>query len=158
MRISCQVCSTVYEVPDAALAAGRSVRCAKCGHQWVPLAAAPRGPLRQLRAGAEAGAATSARARLAAEALTDAPPLPAAPSARLAPMAPIRSASLSESDAAPETPVRRRAGAAVWLGWAVSLAVWVLVVWAAYTYRAQVMEAWPPSQRLYAAVGLGPGS
>lgn len=47
---------------------------------------------------------------------------------------------------------------AVWLGWLVSLVIWGLVIWAGYHYRADIMAAWPPSQRLYAALGLGPGS
>ncbi len=52
----------------------------------------------------------------------------------------------------------KRAGAVVWLGWIVSLVIWGLVVWAAYAYRFQLMDAWPPIRRLYAAFGLGPGS
>jgi len=54
--------------------------------------------------------------------------------------------------------VERRRGSGVWLGWVASIVIWALVVWAAYAYRAEVMAAWPPSQRLYAALGLGPGS
>ena len=45
---------------------------------------------------------------------------------------------------------------AAWLGWLVSLALIALLVWAGYAYRGAVMHAWPPSQRLYALLGLGP--
>jgi hypothetical protein len=38
--------------------------------------------------------------------------------------------------------------------WVLSLAVLAGVVWAAYAYRAEIMAAWPPSQRAYAAMGL----
>jgi predicted Zn finger-like uncharacterized protein len=35
MRLICPHCSTEYDVPDAALAAGgRRLRCDRCGHQW----------------------------------------------------------------------------------------------------------------------------
>lgn len=55
-------------------------------------------------------------------------------------------------------PAPRRSTTAVLLGWLVSLLIWVVVAWAAYAYRFQLMEAWPPIRRLYAAFGLGPGS
>jgi predicted Zn finger-like uncharacterized protein len=34
MRLTCPHCSTEYEVPDAALAGRRWLRCDRCGHQW----------------------------------------------------------------------------------------------------------------------------
>jgi hypothetical protein len=37
---------------------------------------------------------------------------------------------------------------------AISIAVLIALGWAAYAWRAEVMLAWPPSQRLFAALGL----
>jgi hypothetical protein len=40
------------------------------------------------------------------------------------------------------------------LSWAASLALIVFLGWAAYAWRAQVIDAWPPSARMYAAFGV----
>ena len=40
------------------------------------------------------------------------------------------------------------------LAWAASLAVLGALIWAMIAWRADVMRAWPPSERLYAALGL----
>ena len=37
MRIVCPGCEAAYEVPEAMLSPGRTVRCARCGRDWVPL-------------------------------------------------------------------------------------------------------------------------
>jgi predicted Zn finger-like uncharacterized protein len=36
MKIVCPSCAATYEVPEAVVAAKRSVRCARCGNNWVP--------------------------------------------------------------------------------------------------------------------------
>jgi predicted Zn finger-like uncharacterized protein len=154
MRISCSVCSTTYEVPDQTLAVGRKVRCAKCGHQWVPRPAVVRGPAP--RPQSESPTERVPPARLA-ESLTEIPPVPMAPPAQAVAPDPLHGTTIIRPLSTPQPP-RRRAGAAAWLGWVASLAVWVAVLWAAYAYRTQVMDAWPPAKRLYAALGLGPGS
>src|SRR5271166_5861676 len=38
MHIACPSCATEYEVPAARMKSGRSVRCARCGAQWKPVA------------------------------------------------------------------------------------------------------------------------
>ncbi len=44
MRIVCPACDAVYEVPDSLLGAeARALRCARCGHEWVPRAEAVAG-------------------------------------------------------------------------------------------------------------------
>jgi hypothetical protein len=39
-------------------------------------------------------------------------------------------------------------------GWAVSIAIVVGLVWATVAWRTDIMHAWPPSERLYSAIGL----
>jgi predicted Zn finger-like uncharacterized protein len=80
MILACPACRTRYQVDDRALArpAGRTVRCANCGHSWQHLMPPPAPP------------------RLAREAL---PPMPDAPALAATPRAAI---------IAPPTPRRRR--------------------------------------------------
>jgi hypothetical protein len=40
--------------------------------------------------------------------------------------------------------------------WAATVAVLLLVASAAFTWRDQIVEAWPPSARAYAVFGLQP--
>jgi predicted Zn finger-like uncharacterized protein len=47
-----------------------------------------------------------------------------------------------------------RANVALRLAWAVSIAAVLLLVWGGYAERAAIMHGWPPSIRLYAALGL----
>ena len=50
----------------------------------------------------------------------------------------------------------RRADAVALAGWAVSLALLAALGWGGVRWRDNVMHAWPPSERLYAALGLVP--
>ena len=160
MRIACPACAATYDVPDQMLGTGRKVRCGKCGNQWVPTvapaetsavpptpppAAEPEPPLPQ----PEPRPRPPVRERLSDLPRAPANPLPLA-------IDRITDSSVALSEAAPVSEPRRRT--AVWLGWLVSIIIWGLVIWAGYHYRAAIMAAWPPSQRLYAALGLGPGS
>jgi predicted Zn finger-like uncharacterized protein len=149
VRIVCPSCSAAYEVPDTILVGRRAVRCASCAKEWEPTEAeaAP--------ASAPAPAPEPARVLSLQADLDDAladdtaappPPIPrqpphAAPSAidRLR-LSPVR--------------VRRRAGPALWLAWIVSVAAVLAMIWGAYAWREPIMDAWPPSMRLYAALGL----
>jgi hypothetical protein len=47
-----------------------------------------------------------------------------------------------------------------WVGmaWVGSLVVLAALAWGALTWRADIMHAWPPSTRAYAAIGLAPTS
>ena len=165
MRIACPDCSATYDVPDTMLSSGRKVRCGKCGRQWSPVDASVDAPAHRVApappAAADAVTAPPSRVRPAAEKLADmlvpTTPATAAPPQRFAPEPAERILAPPAAHVAPPAR-RRRAPPAVWLGWVASVAVWGMVIWAGYAYRAQVMDAWPPSQRLYAALGLGPGS
>jgi len=44
------------------------------------------------------------------------------------------------------------------LAWVFSLALLAFLGWAAYEWRAQIVEAWPASARAYAALGMQPVS
>ncbi len=44
MKIVCPACDAAYDVPAAVLAAPRKMRCARCGHDWVPSAEVPDSP------------------------------------------------------------------------------------------------------------------
>ncbi len=129
MQITCPACAATYEVPEALLVPGRRARCARCGHEWEPSANAP-------------------------------PPAPEIPEAApapdsfpLIPETPLVATS-ARMIATPGIPPRRRPGVAIWLGWAASLAIVVYAGYAAAHHRGAVMRSWPPSIRLYDALGL----
>ncbi|MBN8873544.1 MAG: zinc-ribbon domain-containing protein [Rhodospirillales bacterium] len=131
MRIACPACAAAYEVPDTLLAPGRRTRCARCGHQWVPLSLdgdlPPPVPL-DPHAGDESDAAD-----------------PEAPPPRRA---------------APAIPAPAPAGPGWGLraAWAGSVLLLILLGVAGVIGRQAVMAAWPPATRLYAAIGLAESS
>lgn len=70
--------------------------------------------------------------------------------------------STSEPAAVPAPPPSfaariRRADAAVLAGWVASLVLLVALGWGSVRWRNDVMHAWPPSERLYAVLGLASG-
>lgn len=148
MRIVCPSCAAAYEVPDARVVPGQPVRCARCGTNWSPVAETqpalkPFGPLLPP---------------------IDAGSLPAAPLAALTPApapAPAETRMFSSSDSYAPTldrPGRSLAGGpAVLAGWVLSVAIVIGLCWAAVVWRGDVMHAWPPSERLYSALGLPAG-
>lgn len=110
--------------------------------------------------GAEAGSARGAGAVTPAAADERPPPsvwdtLTEQP-ARPVPLAQPLSASATDALAEPPPARPRRSSATVWLGWLISLVIWGFVAWAAFAWRHQLMAAWPPIGRLYAAFGAGP--
>ncbi len=137
MRIVCPSCAAAYEVPEARLIPSQSVRCARCGTNWAPVA----GP--QLAAG----------------------PVPPQPSAAVPPFPQSRPPSDTQIFSAPspfagtlERPGARLAsGPAVLAGWVVSIVAVIGLGWAAVTWRYDIMNAWPPSERLYSSLGLMAG-
>jgi predicted Zn finger-like uncharacterized protein len=156
MRIACPACEATYDVPDAMLAGGtRMVRCARCGNEWSPQAtsAAPLPPEEP-----EAPDADFFRGPLPSVKPVAAPPAEPEPPGRheprLNPLRPRAEARLPEPPPLPpeEPPRRSRAGAVV--AWVLSLLVLAAAGGAAVTWRAQVMAAWPPSERVFSAVGL----
>lgn len=132
MILTCPACRTRYFVDEQELnrPAGRTVRCASCGHTWhrpPPLEARDREPLSR-----------PATPRIGPE--LEVPPRPGP--------VPVPASQLH--------PARRRAVGWVVLGVvAVLLALGGL---AAITARKEVVAMWPSAARLYAVAGLTAGS
>ena len=129
--------------PDSLVTAGRVVRCARCGGDWTPVAAAaapePEAPeparrhrrrsslRRPRRPGDErCGGAVATTAR------------------------PSAMERLAAHAAWPQPSTRLR------LAWAASLVLLVLAAGAAYAWRDQIVAEWPPSAHAYALFGLQP--
>lgn len=145
MRITCPACSAAYDVPDARLAPGRNVRCARCGTDWSPVTEPP-------------PAAPQARDSV--------PPSPPVPLPEPAPPMQAAPAAAPRVDLTPSAPplfprsplpaLDLKSRQAVAAGWAASLLLLAVLAWSAIAWRANVVRAWPPSERLYVAVGLLP--
>lgn len=146
VRIVCPSCAAAYDLPEGALTPGRSVRCARCGTEWAPAAAAEVKP-----------AAPPPPSPVAASA----PPPEVAerpPEMRPDPVVAPRAMPMAE----PAFEVGRRPSA--WRGsvlpalaWIASLALVAAMIASAVAWRGPIMAAWPPSERLYAALGLAHG-
>lgn len=152
MRIECPSCSAAYDVPEARLAPGRVVKCARCATPWTPIpleiaAFAPLAPPPPLpdplppdplppdTAEHEAGPEGTPKP----EAETD-------PEAKTATPA-------QETIPEPAHPVRARSIPLI-AAWVLSLVILAVLAWGAIDRRAAIMHAWPASTRAYAAVGL----
>jgi predicted Zn finger-like uncharacterized protein len=134
MRIDCPSCSSAYDVPDSLITAGRIVRCASCGDEWTPI---------------PAGATPAPEP---AQYEPDASPTIETREAPVVAEVPQQSAMarLAAHPAMPQPSTRLR------LAWAGSVALLVLAIAAAFTWRHDIVTAWPPSARAYAMFGLAP--
>ncbi len=129
MRIACPSCSAAYDVPDSLVTGGRVVRCARCGGEWVPIAAPqPETP-------------------------PAVPPNPAQDDSATDVAAAVRPSAMDRLAARTAPP---RPSVLLRLAWAGSLALLVLAAGAAIAWRGQIVAAWPPSARAYALLGLRP--
>ena len=129
MEISCPDCEARYEVAPRIVPAGRSVRCVRCATTWTPV---------PLRPGAGPGAET-----------TDAQEKRAPPGMAFATPPPL--SRPSSALPAPADPRDRRALFGAWVG---SAAVLLVLGWGLIHFRHGIATGWPPSQRLYATLGL----
>ena len=128
MILTCPECATRYFVADAAVGAGRTVRCTSCGHAWKP-----EEPL-ELRVSAEEGALAHAPA---------------------AEPKPLRGEDLPKVYRARVEERRRvREAAATGAVWAGAAAAAALLVAAVVIFRADVVRVWPKTASAYATVGL----
>jgi predicted Zn finger-like uncharacterized protein len=149
MRIVCPICSVAYDVPDSLLTAGRIVRCTQCSGEWAPVTAAaapePTPPARE---------PPPEPARAPVVPPMPEPPAPpvGAPPAEATPVgATLRPSAMDRLAAHPAWP---RPSNQLRLAWAASVALLVLLGGAAYAWRGDIVAAWPPSARAYAAFGL----
>lgn len=135
MILTCTSCGTRYSVDGSKFpAAGRTVRCAKCGHSWLQAGEAPEPESEALPAEIEIApeAPVSEPAETSFTPTRSFTPPPAAPEPR-APLAP------------------RLAIVAGWVGLA---AVVLLIGFAAVKYRQHIASIWPQSAGVYNSLGL----
>jgi predicted Zn finger-like uncharacterized protein len=136
MRIVCPTCTATYEVPTALLKPGQPVRCARCTKEWVPSEELEDDP-------------PAAPQVLAADPAPVVVPAPMGQAER----APTPRPAASKLPGAPPTP----RASMLRLAWVASFVVLGVLVWGAYSQRVAIMQGWPPSIRVYAALGLAGG-
>jgi predicted Zn finger-like uncharacterized protein len=146
MRIRCPSCSATYEVPDTLIDRPRTVRCAKCAHDWIATAIA------------EEPTPEPVEAVLAEEG----PPVPEPAGRDLVPESdPVfggtpLSAIERLSAQVDLSPRIRRHDRILTAAWAFSFAALAALGVAGYTKRDTLMREWPASKRVYATLGLAP--
>jgi predicted Zn finger-like uncharacterized protein len=150
MIITCPQCDTRYTVDGTKFpAAGRNVRCAKCGNVWHQLGPEPPQPDPE------------------AEVVVEEPPPAQEPEPAPRPAAYVPPAPISIARHEPEVedepadeveapPVRRRAASSIGviLGWIVLIAIVLVIGWAGISFRDSVATWLPQTSSLYAAAGL----
>lgn len=146
MILTCPQCATRYQTDAARFpAAGRNVRCAKCGHVWHQLGPAPE---------------PDPEAEVIVQETPPEPPAPQEPPSiaaqpRVAAFAPTP-AIAREPEEAP-APVRSGGWlgrAAIAVGWVVLVGLIVTIGWAAVSFRDAVATWLPQTASVYAAAGL----
>jgi predicted Zn finger-like uncharacterized protein len=130
MRIDCPSCAAAYDAPDSLVRPGIKVRCGRCGEEWVAVPAVLAPPAEQAEVAPIVFPAEDAPQQIL--------PQPLSAMERLA----------------QTPPARRSGGLALRFAWAASFTVLAMLVWGAYAWRSDVMRSWPPSIRLYDALGL----
>ncbi len=140
MILTCPNCDTRYSVDGSKFPeAGRTVRCAKCGHSWHQAPEPDPAP------DPEPVAVVAA-------------PEPAAPAADAgdAPMATVASPTRALAPRAEQPEERQPLGPriAVIAGWAGLIAVVLLIAWSAIKYRQDIAVIWPQSAGVYSSLGM----
>jgi predicted Zn finger-like uncharacterized protein len=126
MRINCPSCQIEYDVPETKLR-GRTLRCAGCGHSWMPLPVDPAPPPES-----ELSPAPDALPDVLADSGPDLPQM------RMRPV----------------LPAPRRGLDWVLLGWIATILLVGGLGLGVIHYRSNIMHAWPPSIRLYRALAI----
>lgn len=158
MRIRCPSCSATYEVSDALVDPPRTVRCAKCAHDWM---ATPVGDDDELEEAASADAGAPPFVPYEGEI----PPKSWEPVVDRSPdpvqeigvvKGGTRSAIDRLSDPSGHTAAARRRDRLLTIAWAASFAGLAVLGVTGYTERDMLMRQWPASKRVYATLGLAP--
>lgn len=144
MRIECPRCTAAYDVPERLLTGRKALRCARCGTEWT--AGLPPAPPEEPPEPNEAPPADMIEL---SPAEVSPPPVRAARSMSLDRPSPTAMQRLVNIAEPPPRPSLWPAAA-----WAASILVLALLAWAAFAWRTDIMQAWPPSTRVYAALGL----
>jgi predicted Zn finger-like uncharacterized protein len=142
MRIRCPSCSATYEVPETLVERPRTVRCAKCAHDWL---ATPidDDPTQE----ADAAEPTEATAPVHEPADDELEPI----------MGPTPLSAIERLSASGDlSPRIRRHDRILTAAWAFSFAALAGLGVAGYTKRDALMREWPASKRVYATLGLAP--
>lgn len=135
MILTCTSCDTRYSVDGSKFpAAGRTVRCAKCGNSWHQAAEAPE--------------TVSEASAPAVDAAPDAPVSEAADGG----YSPARSFAPPAATVEPRAPLAPKL--AIVAGWAGLFAVVLLIAFAAVQYRQHIASIWPQSAGIYNSLGL----
>jgi len=156
MILTCPSCDTRYSVDGAKFpAAGRNVRCAKCGHSWHQAGETPEPAEASIDIPAPAPAPVSAadagqKPRTSAGDLDNAASIaaPFAPESASA----ARRFTPSVVEEKPSTPLGPRL--AVVAGWVGLILVVLAIAFAAVRYRQDIATIWPQSAGVYSSLGL----
>jgi predicted Zn finger-like uncharacterized protein len=143
MILTCPSCDTRYSVDGSKFpAAGRMVRCAKCGHSWHQQGE----PQTQPESAPDMAPATDEQPSQPVEAQVAAAAEPFSVNTNTARV------PLSYPAETPRAPLGPRL--AVVAGWAGLIAVVLLIVAAAVRYRQDIALIWPQSAGVYSSLGL----
>jgi predicted Zn finger-like uncharacterized protein len=141
MILTCPSCDTRYSVDGAKFpAAGRTVRCAKCGHSW--------------HQPGEAEAVPDAAPEIPAEAAPAPSPVEASPSSDPFPVNPSPTRAFAPAAVASEPRSPMGPKLAVVAGWVGLIAVVLLIAVSAVRYRQDIAVIWPQSAGVYSSLGL----
>ena len=155
MRVACPECAAEYDLPPAVAArldGGKTVRCARCGTTWSPpppaaestAAAGPPVPEPPMPGPEATGPETAEPDAIEPEA--------AFPESALRPPEPPP-AEAAEPLPAPAGGTLDRSRVTA-LAWAASLLLLAGAAGAAWLWRIELVEAWPPAARAFIALGL----
>ena len=151
MRIRCPSCAATYEVADALLDPPRTVRCARCAHDWMAA------PVEEAPPPEPAPAEDATPASVPTEepvAIVEATPEPTADN--VVPLGDTPLSAIERLNTSDFTPRGRRRDHWLTAAWAASFAILAALGVAGYTQRDALMRHWPASKRVYATLGLAP--